>query len=592
MVVQVSEASGILDALSDEQRSVAETLRGPVCVLAGAGTGKTKTITHRIAYGVAMGVYTPNRVFALTFTAKAAHELRTRLALLGVEGVSARTFHAAALAQLGYFWPQVVGGAAPQILPGKGRTLVQAAETLQLRLTPETIRDVAAEIEWRKVAMLEVTKYADVLGQRELPRGISAEQMLDMHKAYESLKDERKQIDFEDVLIAMTGMLETEPKVAMQVREQYRFFTVDEFQDVSPIQHALLNAWLGERQDLCVVGDASQTIFSFTGATNSYLLNFGREFPAAQIFQLQTNYRSTPSIVAAANQLIAKGEGALQLRAAEDTPGAEGNAVKPGKTPEVITCENELAESRFIASRIATHVKKGARPADFAVLYRTNAQAAAIESALLDAGVSYQVQGAKRFFDRPIVKQALMTLRGASLAQTDEPLYQQVGSVLRSLGWTSQPPSGRAQRETWEALNALYVLADEANDSVTFQMFTAELGARAKANVEPMLAAVTLSPIHSAKGLEWPNVFVAGCCEGLIPISYAETAAEIAEERRLFYVAMTRAERSLCITVPLHTASGRGRKLSRFVTELGSSVKNQTHDSRTADANSLGGSAQ
>jgi len=575
---RVNEAEAVLSQLSEEQRKVAETLRGPVCVLAGAGTGKTKTITHRIAHGVAVGAYTPQRVFALTFTAKAAHELRARLASLGVDGASARTFHAAALAQLGYFWPQVVGGAAPQVLPGKSRTLVQAAENLHLRLAPETIRDVAAEIEWRKVAMLDLAQYGEALGQRVLPRGVTAEQMLDLHRGYETLKDERKQIDFEDVLIATTGMLETEPKVAMQVREQYRFFTVDEFQDVSPIQYALLKAWLGERQDLCVVGDASQTIFSFTGATNKYLLNFQQEFPAAQVFHLQTNYRSTASIVAAANQLIAKGEGALQLRAF-DEQDAKNSSVKRKSPPlpEVVTCENELAEARFIASRIAATVEHGARPSDFAVLYRTNAQAAALESALLDAGVSYQVQGAKRFFERPIVRQALMTLRGASLAQTEEPLFQQVGSVLRSLGWTIQPPSGRAQRETWEALNAIYLLADEASDELSFQQFTAELSARAKANVEPQLAAVTLSPIHSAKGLEWPRVFVAGCCEGLIPISYAETPSALAEERRLFYVAMTRAERELCITVPLATVSGRSRQLSRFVSELGTRVKKQAH---------------
>lgn len=582
----MSEAEQILSALSDEQRQVAETLRGPVCVLAGAGTGKTKTITHRIAHGVAVGAYTPQRVFALTFTAKAAHELRARLAALGVNGVSARTFHAAALAQLGYFWPQIVGGAAPQILPGKSRTLVQVAELLQLRLTPETIRDVASEIEWRKVAMLDLDQYAETLEQRVLPRGVTGEQMIDLHRGYESLKDERKQIDFEDVLIATTGMLETEPKVALQVREQYRFFTVDEYQDVSPIQHALLKAWLGERQDLCVVGDASQTIFSFTGATNKYLLNFHQEFPAARVYQLQTNYRSSVNIVAAANQLIAKGEGALQLRAAEAEDSEDAFQQRTSRhMPEVVSCENELAEARFIANRIATEVAKGSKPSDFAVLYRTNAQAAALESALLDSGVSYHVQGAKRFFERPIVKQALMTLRGASLGQTDEPLFQQVGSVLRSLGWTTQPPEGRAQRETWEALNALYLLADETSDDVTFQQFTAELSQRAKSNVEPQLAAVTLSPIHSAKGLEWPKVFVAGCCEGLIPISYAESEAAVAEERRLFYVAMTRAERELCITVPLSTASGRSRKLSRFVTELGSRVTKRTHDSRILGGN-------
>jgi len=582
----VTEAQRILDALSEEQRAVVTTLRGPVCVLAGAGTGKTRTIAHRIAYGIATGAYTAPRVFAITFTAKAAHEMRTRLAALGVEAVSARTFHAAALAQLGFFWPQIVGGNAPQVLPGKSRTLAQAAELLHLTVTPEIIRDVATEIEWRKVRMLSIDQYETGLTERTLPRGLSAEAMLDMHRRYEELKDERRQLDFEDVLLVTAGMLETEPNVALQVREQYRFFTVDEYQDVSPLQHALLKLWLGERQDLCVVGDPSQTIFAFTGATNEYLLQFGREFPSAQTFQLQTNYRSRHSIIAAANQLIAKGEGAIQLRAI-DPVGAEKateDRVESSALPQIVLCDNEVSEARWIAQQIAQLVSAGTNAADIAVLYRINAQAAALESALLDAGVSYHVQGSKRFFDRSIVRQALMTLRGAALAPTDEPLYRQVGGILRSLGWTVKPPSGRAQRESWEALNAIYLLADEADEAVSFVQFVDDLSARARANVEPQLAAVTLTPIHSAKGLEWPIVFVAGCTEGLLPISYADSTAAVAEERRLFYVAMTRAERQLTFTAPTHTTSGRGQQLSRFIAELRNTVTTVTADSRSVHA--------
>lgn len=570
----MSASISILDELSEEQREVAQTLRGPVSVLAGAGTGKTRTITHRIAHGVDVGAYAPSRVLALTFTAKAAHELRARLAGLGVVGVSARTFHAAALAQLGYFWPTLVGGAAPQVLPGKFRTLAEVAESLKLSLAPETLRDVATEIEWRKVAMLNLAQYEARTSERSLPKGLTVESLLDMQRSYESLKDDRKQIDFEDVLLATTGMIESEPKMAMQVREQYRFFTVDEYQDVSPLQHALLNVWLGDRQDLCVVGDASQTIFSFAGATNSYLLNFSREYPNAKQFRLQNNYRSTERIVTAANHLVARGEGALQLHAVTQTQGR-------GAEPVTVSCDNEVREAAYIAEHIGHLVATGAQASEIAVLYRTNAQSAAIESALLEAGVSYHVHGAKRFFDRPVVKQAVMTLRGAALAQTDEPLFQQVGSVLRSLGWTSQAPTGRAQREAWEALNALYLLADEAPAATTFREFVADLSDRARAHVEPHLAAVTLSPIHSAKGLEWSHVIVAGCVDGLIPISYADTPASLEEERRLFYVAITRAAQTLTLTVPTHTAAGRVRTLSSFIEELGSTVKRQTFGSRT-----------
>ena len=573
----MSDESLVLRGLSDEQREVVETLRGPVCVLAGAGTGKTRTITHRIAHGIETGTYAPNRVLALTFTAKAAHELRTRLGLLGVPGVTARTFHAAALAQLGFFWPQMVGGAAPQVLPSKFRTLTQVADAAQLKLSSETLRDVAAEIEWRKVEMLTVEAYGAHLEQRNLPRGLTGEQMLDLHRGYETLKDERKQIDFEDVLIAMTGMLETEPKVSIQVREQYRFFTVDEYQDVSPLQHALLRAWLGERYDLCVVGDPSQTIFSFAGASNQYLLNFGREFPSAREFRLETNYRSSESIIRAANKLIGRAEGAITLHVADD-------ATPVGEMPRVLTCENEVAEAAAIANDIARRVRAGANAADVAVLYRTNAQAAPIEAALRNVGVSYQVHGAQRFFERPIVKQALMTLRGAALSPTSEPLFQQVGSVLRSLGWTAEPPEGRAQRESWEALNALYLLADESAPGSSFGAFVADLADQAKSNVEPQIDAVTLSPIHSAKGLEWPTVYIAGCVDGLLPISYAESAAAQEEERRLFYVALTRAEHTLTLTVPAATVAGRVRQPSPFLGALSDTVLSQPADTRISGA--------
>lgn len=563
------QPSVILDALTDQQREIAQALRGPVVVLAGAGTGKTRTITHRIAHGIDVGAYTPQRVLALTFTAKAAHELRNRLTNLGVPAVSARTFHAAALAQLGYFWPQVVGGVAPQVLPGKSKTLLQVADSLSLRLDAETLRDVASEVEWRKVSMLNIEEYADVAAARSLPKGVTLEQLLELHQGYESLKDQRKQIDFEDVLIAMTGMLENEPQVATQVREQYRFFTVDEYQDVSPLQHALLKAWLGERGDLCAVGDASQTVFSFAGATNQYLLNFAREFENAQTFTLDQNFRSTAEIVSAANKLVAGRPGSITLHSV----AAEQRKHIVHELPAVYSTENEIAEAELIANRIKARIDQGASAADFAVLYRTNAQSAAIESALISKGVSYQVQGAQRFFDRPVVKQAVMTLRAASLAPSDEPLFQQVGAILRSQGWTTKAPSGAAQRENWEALNALYMLADEAPGETTLKAFTDDLVERARAKVEPQLVAVTLSAIHSAKGLEWPHVFVAGCVEGVLPIAYAEDDVAREEERRLFYVALTRAGESLTLTVPEHTAAGRRRLASPFIAELKDSVR-------------------
>src|SRR5680860_492359 len=306
----------LLDGLDEQQRVAAEALIGPVCMLAGAGTGKTRAITHRIAYGVMSGAYAPNRVMALTFTSRSASELRGRLRQLGAGGVAARTFHSAALSQLNYFWPHVVGGQAPRILDGKGRLLGHAAETLKLKLDTATLRDLAAEIEWRKTSGLSVEEYGSGLHKRSLPGRLDLGQVVAMHEAYEHLKDGRKQIDFEDVLLAMAGMIKSEASVAMQVREQYRFFVVDEYQDVSPLQQDLLALWLGDRRDLCVVGDASQTIYSFAGARSDYLLDFPKRYEDATVVRLEQNYRSSPPIVQAANQLMRGRPGALVLHAA------------------------------------------------------------------------------------------------------------------------------------------------------------------------------------------------------------------------------------------------------------------------------------
>ncbi|MGN6427065.1 ATP-dependent helicase [uncultured Leifsonia sp.] len=555
----------LLAGLDAQQRVAAEALFGPVCILAGAGTGKTRAITHRIAYGVATGAFTPNRVMALTFTNRAAAELRGRLRQLGAGGVSARTFHAAALAQLNYFWPQVVGGQLPSVLDGKGRILGHAAEKLGVRVDTAALRDVAAEIEWRKVSGLSIDEYAALAESRPLPGTLRAEQVVDIQRSYEELKDERKQIDFEDVLLVCAGMIETEPSVALQVREQYRFFVVDEYQDVSPLQHQLLQLWLGTRSDLCVVGDASQTIYSFAGARSDYLLDFEREHRSATVVRLEQNYRSTPAVIETANRLMRGRPGALTLHAvATPRPGDE--------VPEAEAFEDDRAEARAVAERIAAEIAGGTRPESIAVLYRVNVQAAALEQALGDRGISYTVRGSKRFFDLPEVRQAIMTLRAASVAATDEPLFKSVSDVLRTLGWAVQPPEGRGSvRARWESLNAIMGLVDEMPEGATFRQFTDELLARQAGQHEPTLSAVTLATLHAAKGLEWDSVHLIGLSEGLVPISYATGFEQIDEERRLLYVGITRARKRLRLSWSRRgNQPGRpsARQPSRFLAEL------------------------
>jgi len=563
-------AQSLLAGLDEEQRVAAEALLGPVCLLAGAGTGKTRAITHRIAYGVATGVYPPGRVMALTFTSRAAGELRGRLRQLGAGGVSARTFHASALSQLGFFWPQVVGGTMPRILESKGRLIAHAAETLRIKLDTPTLRDLAAEIEWRKVSRLTLDQYAAVVESRATPDSLDATRMVALHGAYERVKDERRQIDFEDVLLATAGMLESEPWVAQQVREQYRFFVVDEYQDVSPLQQSLLELWLGDRQDVCVVGDASQTIYSFAGASSDLLLSFPSRYPNSTVVRLEQNYRSTPAIVETANQLMRDRAGSLRLRAAVRPDPAPGKAQPKAIAPSVTTYRDDRAEARAVADQIAELVAAGSRPQDIAVLYRINVQGAVFEAALGDAGIGYQLKGGKRFFDLPEVKQALMMLKGASVANTVEPLFKTVSDVLRSLGWTQEAPEARgAVRDRWESLNAIMGLAESAVPGTTLRQFSDDLYERSAGQHEPTMDAVTLATLHSAKGLEWENVFVIGLSEGLVPISYAKTPAAVDEERRLLYVGVTRARERLHLSFA-EAAPKRStpRQPSRFLAEL------------------------
>ncbi|WP_144764443.1 ATP-dependent helicase [Curtobacterium sp. 9128] len=556
-----SAPEALLAGLDAEQRTVATTLLGPVAVLAGAGTGKTRAITHRIAYGVATGTYSPNHVLALTFTTRAAGELRSRLRALGAGTVQARTFHAAAMSQLSYFWPDTVGGHAPRIVESKARMIAHAADTVGMQVDKPVLRDLAAEVEWRKVQRLTLDEYESAAADRVMPRETSPARVIDLMRAYERLKDDRRQMDFEDVLLATLGMVESEPRVASHVRQQYRFFVVDEYQDVSPVQHDLLAAWLGDRQDLCVVGDASQTIYSFAGASSRYLLGFGSEFPRGSVLRLERNYRSTRQVVHAANTLMRGQPGALDLVAQTTDPGPE---------PVVVPCVHDGDEAQTIARRIADLATDGAAYGDCAVLFRVGAQSAALEAALGRAGIPYRVQGGTRFFDRPEVKLAVHHMRGEAIRQTDDELTRRVGLVLQVSGWTPTAPEGTgAVREQWEALQAIMGLAEDAPAGTTMQQFTQDLVDRAATHHEPELDAVTLATLHSSKGLEWPHVVIAGAAEGLLPISHATTDDEVDEERRLFYVGLTRARRSVTVTWSRQGSSRGGvRTPSRFLAAL------------------------
>lgn len=566
----------ILDALDPDQREVATALHGPVCVLAGAGTGKTRAITHRIAYGVRTGVYKPTSVLAVTFTARAAGEMRTRLRELGVGGVQARTFHAAALRQLGYFWPRVVGGAPPRILEHKAPVVAEAARRLGVHVDRVAVRDLSSEVEWSKVSLVTAEDYVRACAaiDRPAPSGYDPQTVARLITSYEDVKTERGVIDFEDVLLMLADVLASHPQVADEVRSQYRHFVVDEYQDVSPLQQFLLDQWLGGRTELCVVGDPSQTIYSFTGATPHHLLTFPRTHPGAQVIRLVRDYRSTPQVVHLANEVLRRAGRGRGIEAP-----LELVAQRPAGPPVSFTAyDDDESEARGIADRVGRLVAAGTRPSEIAVLYRTNGQSEAFESALADAGIGYLVRGGERFFQRKEVRDAVVLLRGAARsADPDQPMPDLVRDVLTTAGWAPEPPAARgAARERWDSLQALVALADDvaglapADEPATVATLVAELEERSNAQHAPTVEGVTLASLHAAKGLEWDAVFLAGVSEGLLPISLAETDEAVAEERRLLYVGITRAREHLEISFARSRNPGgrASRRRTRFLDGL------------------------
>ena len=575
----------LLAALDPEQREVALACRGPVCVLAGAGTGKTRAITHRIAYAVATGVANPAHVLALTFTVRAAGELRGRLRALGggAESVRAATFHSAALRQLSYFWPKVIGGRAPKLVESKLPLLREAARDLGLSVAGGALAEAVTEIEWAKVCQTHPDSY--VFAAAEAGRAPSAglEEVGRLYQAYEALRRDRQLIDFESVLELTAAILLTEPAVAREVHGTYRYFTVDEFQDVNPLQKLLLDAWLGGREELCVVGDPQQTIYSFTGATSEYLRGFSVDFPGASVVRLVRDYRSTPQVVAAANRLTAGGLGRL---APAESSGELVAQRPPGPDPAVARYPDEEAEAAGVAAAAAGLITQRVPPNEIAILLRINAHMERFERALADGGVPYVVRGAERFYDRPEVRQALVLIRGAARADgagmdasgAPDELPAAVRHVLASAGLTSVPPAARgAVRERWESLAAIAGLADDlaaARPTATLAEFAAELSEREDTGHAPVAAAVTLATMHAAKGLEWDAVLIPGLVEGIMPIVHARTAEAIEEERRLLYVAVTRARVRLVLSwAPARTPGAEpSRQRSLFLAALFPSV--------------------
>ncbi|TML29454.1 MAG: ATP-dependent DNA helicase UvrD2 [Actinobacteria bacterium] len=528
----------IFDGLNPEQRRAVEAVRGPVCILAGAGSGKTTTVTRRIANQVATGTFAADEILAVTFTDKAAAEMRGRLQALGVHGVTARTFHSAALAQLRRF-----GAGQQRILPSKALALRRIANGLPPPYKFRPAGDLATEIEWAKNRRLTPDTYLDGLGDHEPP--IPNDLMLRVFRLYESGKAGHGYVDFEDLLELAVQMLDQDQRALADVRARYRAFTVDEYQDVNLLQQALLDRWLGASDELCAVGDDYQSIYAFTGATPQYLLGLPRRFPHAEVVRVETNYRSSPEVLALANRIApALGGAEKALRAARPS----------GPDPELKAVADEPA---YVVARVRVLHSAGVPFEEMAVLCRTNARLADFEEAFHDAEIPFQ--GAA-LLSREAARQLLKRL--AKLDPTPK-VAAAVRGYAEDAGWVERPPEKLGEREVVRQadLARLVKLAAEFDDGVrTTRDFIADLQERF-GTTGPERRGVHLLTLHGAKGLEFEAVFIPRVEERELPIRQAKQPHEIAEERRLLYVGLTRAKRHLAVTW-----SG---KPSRFLRELG-----------------------
>ncbi|WP_373139852.1 ATP-dependent DNA helicase UvrD2 [Mycobacterium marinum] len=573
-------AQPLTAGLDDEQREAVLAPRGPVCVLAGAGTGKTRTITHRIAQLVASGHVAAGQVLAVTFTQRAAGEMRARLRGLdaaaqtssGVGAVQALTFHAAAHRQLRYFWPRVVGDIGWQLLDSKFAVVARAAGRARLNASSDNVRDLAGEIEWAKASLITPEQYPAAVAAASRDTPLDAGQIAAVYAEYESLKvrdESLTLLDFDDLLLHTAAAIENDAAVAQEFRDRYRCFVVDEYQDVTPLQQRVLLAWLGDRDDLTVVGDANQTIYSFTGASPRFLLDFSRRFPDATLVRLERDYRSTPQVVSLANRVIAAARGRVAGSRLQLTGQRE-----PGPAPSFDEYPDEVAEATAVAASIARLIQSGTPASEIAILYRVNAQSEVYEEALTEAGIAYQVRGGEGFFNRQEVKQAMVALQRAAERDVEAALPDVVRTVLEPLGLTAEEPAGTRARERWEALSALAQLVDDEvaqRPHLQLAGLLAELRARADARHPPVVQGVTLASLHAAKGLEWDAVFLVGLADGTLPISHAlahgPESEQVEEERRLLYVGVTRARVHLALTWALARSPGgrQGRKPSRFL---------------------------
>lgn len=553
----------LFSGLDENQRLAVEAVKGRVAIIATAGSGKTRVITNRIAHAISTNAHEAETGLALTFTNKAASEIRGRLAQLKIPPVAAATFHATALRQLAHFWPKVVGGPMWSVISTKSSLIDQAASSAQISLTEVSRRNLISEIDWAKSSGLDAESYLKL--NRKLD-DLSGQMVVDVWGRYSDLAKRNRVLDFEDILQLNLGMLANFPDVLQQVRMRYTWFTVDEFQDVTPLQNALLQQWVGNRNEICVVGDPAQTIYTFAGANPNFLQEFKQNHPETLQIELNRTYRCPESICQIANNLMSQ----------SPTPSAMVSAkTEPGQV-ELDHYLDEEAESIEIANKISGLLQSGVDPRQIAVLLRINSMSQVLEAALTDLNVPFSMRGLPRFFERPEVKQLLLDLRVGSYVSSGIDIVEAVQQVATLHGWIETPKySSESARTKWEALSALINVARDLkanNPAAGFEEYFAEIAHRTNENYDPQAAAVTICTIHTAKGLEWEYVFIPSVVEGILPFDAKRAPENIEEERRLFYVALTRAKNTVFISTA-KTRLGYENAPSRFLQSVTTTAK-------------------
>lgn len=600
MVPMDSSAERFLDGLDDAQREAASSVRGAVRIIAVAGAGKTRTITRRIAYGVASGAWNPAKVLAVTFSVKAATEMKSRLATLGAGAdVRASTFHSAALRQLRMVWPNLVDGPFPHVNERQdgtiGRAITRLTNISERSLNAAMVRDVREELNWCKVGLVAPSDYPRLVAaqHRLVPCGLTAAQFSELYDMYEQEKTARGEIDFNDILLLACHVLESFPEAAAAIRRQIGWLTVDEYQDVSPLQHRLMKLWLGGNDNVCVVGDPAQTIYSFAGATSYYLNHFGEEFgPLRADIRLERDYRSNPPVVRMANRV---------LRASDDRADYQPlKAVRDGAARvERTRYATDAEEAAGVAERIRRYVEHGGKASDCAILTRINAQQLPFTKALDALGIRYQLRR-----DSGWQRSALPEGLALQIPGEEEGAAAGADVAAGKTGGTGEATPGQKAGESPDGIAAVAETAEiavvaaqgsagssqgvhegtvpsaipvsavpsassassasSAPEGDTPDVRTESAGEVQK---ERDLSCVTISTIHAAKGLEFKQVYLIGCSEGLLPYRGPDAGEELEEERRLMYVGITRAEDKLHLSYAEHKGDGAGqqRAPSRFL---------------------------